>query len=333
MTLGLGIDTSFDDTAVALVRDGREILSNLTVSQYAEHAEFGGVIPERASRLHVETVFPLLEALQRDTGVALTDVDFIAATHRPGLIGSLLVGVTVGKALSMALGRPLVGINHLEAHVHAALMADSTLAYPFLALLISGANTLLLDCPEFDVYKRVGATKDDAVGECIDKCGRHLGLAMPAGPALERLALTGNPKSRRFPRPLKNSPDGDFSFSGLKTAVLYALRDDPDLVREDVAAALLEAIADVLVTKTLRVARNLGRGTVVLCGGAAANLQIRRRFDSEGKKHGVRVVYPGLALCTDNAAMVAGLGHEKFRRGQRSGLDLAVEAQAPFPSP
>ena len=326
MTLGLGIDTSFDDTAVALVADGRRILSNLCVSQFAEHSEFGGIVPERASRLHIEMIHPLLEKSLSDTGTALRDLDFVAVTNRPGLIGSLLVGVTTAKALSMALGIPLIGVNHLEAHIYAAFMDCEDLDFPFVSLLISGANTLIFSNREHRDFDVLGGSLDDAVGECIDKCGRFLGLALPAGPAVEKLALEGDPGTRPFPRPMIGSGDLNFSFSGLKTALVYALRDDPDLSPADAAAALLDAIADVLVKKTFRAAAQEGVSTIVLCGGAAANRQIREAFAARGAAERIRVVHPSKILCTDNAAMVAGLAHHLFLRGEHSSLDLPVEA-------
>ncbi|MCA9322704.1 MAG: tRNA (adenosine(37)-N6)-threonylcarbamoyltransferase complex transferase subunit TsaD [Planctomycetes bacterium] len=332
MTLGLGIDTSFDDTAVSLVEDGRHILCNLTVSQFAEHAEFGGVIPERASRLHVQMIFPLVERALAETGKDLSAIDYVAVTNEPGLVGSLLVGVTVGKALAMALGKPLVGVNHLEAHVHSGFMAEPELRYPFLSLLISGANTLILESRAHGDHRQIGATRDDAVGECIDKCGRHLGLGLPAGPALQKLAFEGDPKVRPFPRPFIDAAHFDFSFSGLKTAVLYALRDDPSLRREDVAASLLDAIADVLVTKTMKAAARTGLNTIVLCGGAAASAQVRAAFAERAEPQGLRVIYPGLALCTDNAAMVAGLGFEHHRRREHAGFALEVRSTVSWKS-
>jgi N6-L-threonylcarbamoyladenine synthase len=326
MTLGLGIDTSFDDTAVALVRDGNQIEANLTVSQFAEHAEFGGVVPERASRLHVEMIFPLLtEALGR-VGKRFEDLDYIAVSNKPGLVGSLLIGVTVAKSLAMALQKPLIGVNHLEAHIHAGLMEHEDLRYPFTSLLISGANTLVLDCQGHRDYVVMGGTLDDAVGECIDKCGRFLGLPMPAGPALQELALKGDPKGLKLPRPMMRKPELRFSFSGLKTAVLYALRDNPDLKKEDVAASLLQAISDVLVGKTMPACGKLGHDKVLLCGGAAANKQIREAFEISGKKSGVKIFYPSIPLCTDNAAMVAGIAHEDFVRGEFADLSLPVRA-------
>ena len=330
MTVGIGIDTSFDDTAVAVVADGRKILSNLCISQFKEHEEFGGVIPERASRLHVQTIHPLLDRALDQAGVALADVDFIAASYQPGLIGSLLVGVTVGKALAMATGKPLIGVDHLEAHVYSPFMEHEDFEHPNVTLLISGANTLIYHCRDHDDRTILGGSLDDAVGECIDKCGRHLGLPMPAGPALQALALEGDPTKLSLPRPMLRSDDYDFSFSGLKTAVLYALRDDPTLDRRDVAAALLAAIADVLTVKTMRAAKAHGTGAVALTGGAAANLQIREAFRERGDPLGIRTVVPSIALCTDNAAMVAGLGAVLFERGVRSGMDLPVRATVPW---
>ncbi len=326
MTLGLGIDTSFDDTAVALVTDGVQIDANLTVSQFAEHAEFGGVIPERASRLHVEMIFPLVREALGSMGKRFEDIDYVAVSHKPGLVGSLLIGVTVAKALSQALGKPLIGVNHLEAHIHAGLMEHKALRYPFTSLLISGANTMVMDCQEHREYVVLGGTLDDAVGECIDKCGRFLGLSMPAGPALQELALTGDPKGLKLPRPMLRKPELRFSFSGLKTAVLYALRDNPELKKADVAASLLLAISEVLVKKTMPAAAKLGHKKVLLCGGAAANKQIRQAFEEEGEKMGIEIYYPSIPLCTDNAAMVAGIAHEDFKRQEFSGLDLPVRA-------
>lgn len=326
MTLGLGIDTSFDDTAVAVVRDGKEILANLTVSQFKDHEEFGGVIPERASRLHVQMIFPLLDNALEKAGITRDDIDYVAVTNRPGLVGSLLVGVTVGKALAMALGKPLVGVDHLESHVYSAFMGDDQLEYPFLTLLISGANTVIYENRGHGDYDIVGSTLDDAVGECIDKCGRHLGLPMPAGPALQALALEGDASKCKLARPMIGKKGAQFSFSGLKTSVLYRLRDEPDIERADVAAGLLDAIADVLSKKTLRAARERGIDTVVLCGGAAANLQIRERFDE--KADGLRIVYPGLRLCTDNAAMVAGIGYQHHIRDEHAPMSLPVSATA-----
>ncbi len=326
MTLGLGIDTSFDDTAVSLVRDGRHIEANLTVSQFAEHEEFGGVIPERASRLHVEMIFPLVREALGTTGHSFEEVDYIAVSSRPGLVGSLLIGVTVAKALAQALEKPLIGVNHLEAHVHAMLMEDAELRYPFTGLLISGANTLVLNCRGHRDYRLMGGTIDDAVGECIDKCGRFLGLPMPAGPALQALALEGDPGAVPLPRPMLNKPGLRFSFSGLKTAVLYTLRDQDDVNRADVAASLLAAIAEVLVKKTVPAAQELGHKTIVLCGGAAANRQIREAFQAATGSLGMKTLFPSLKLCTDNAAMVAGIAHEDFLLGRFDDLGLGVKA-------
>lgn len=326
MTLGLGIDTSFDDTAVAIVKDGREIISNLTVSQFADHEAFGGVLPERASRLHIEVILPLLEQALRESGITLDELDYCAVTNRPGLMGSLLVGVTTAKTLAIAKGLPLIGVNHLEAHVYAAHMEHEELNYPYLSLLISGANTLIFHHRSADDFTVLGQTLDDAVGECIDKCGRQLGLPMPAGPALQELALSGDPTVHDLPRPMLRKPGLSMSFSGLKTAVLYLLRDHPEANRSDVAASLLQAIAEVLASKVKRAAEATGTKTIVLCGGAAANLQIRECFQLMSEKRGLQVLWPSVALCTDNAAMIAGAGHEAFLRGDHDALDLPVRA-------
>ena len=326
MTIGLGIDTSFDDTAVAIVRDGREILADLTISQFADQNEFGGVVPERASRLHVETIFPLLEKALDGAGVALGDLDYIAVANQPGLIGSLLVGVSTAKALAMALERPLIGVNHLRAHVYAGFMENREVAYPLVVLLLSGANTLLLIGRGHDDLEVAGGTTDDAAGECIDKTGRCLGLALPAGPALQELAIGGDPLRYKLPRPLLRSDDYDFSFSGLKTAVAYLLRDDPGASRPDLAAGILASISDVLLEKAFRLARAEGLERILLCGGVAANLQIRAAFRRRGEAGGIRIDVPRVGLCTDNAAMIAGLGFVHYRRGECAPLDQPARA-------
>ncbi|MEZ6195033.1 MAG: tRNA (adenosine(37)-N6)-threonylcarbamoyltransferase complex transferase subunit TsaD [Planctomycetota bacterium] len=326
MTLGLGIDTSFDDTAVALVEDGNRILANLTVSQFAEHENFGGVIPERASRLHVQHLFPLLERALARAERRLEDLDYVAVTNRPGLIGSLLVGVSAGKALAMARGLPLVGVNHLEAHVYAVQMEHEDLVFPFVSLLVSGANTVIYHHRDHGDYRVLGGTLDDAVGECLDKSGRFIGLPLPAGPHLQKLALAGDAARCPMPRPMLNRPGYDFSFSGLKTAVVNTVRANPDLRPEDLAAGLLEAASDVLARKTFRAARDVGVKQVALCGGVAANLQLREAFARRAEKTGITFRHPSIPLCTDNAAMVAGLGYEHFRRGELADLDLAVAA-------
>lgn len=326
MTIGLGIDTSFDDTAVAIVRDGREILANLTVSQFADHEEFGGVIPERASRLHIEHVFPLLDRALDTAGCRLDDLDYVAVTNRPGLIGSLLVGVSVGKGIALGRGLPLVGVNHLEAHVYAAMMEHEDISYPFVSLLVSGANTVIYHHRDHGDYVVMGGTLDDAVGECLDKSGRFLGLSMPAGPRLQTLAYEGDAKRAPLPKPMLTRGGYNFSFSGLKTAVVNLVRAEPDLKVEDVAASLLDSAATVLSTKTFRAAREHRVEHVVLCGGVAANAQLRAAFDARAEREGIRCHYPSLALCTDNAAMIAGQGYQHFIRDERAELDLAVKA-------
>jgi tRNA N6-adenosine threonylcarbamoyltransferase len=326
MSIGLGIDTSFDDTAVALVRDGREILANLTVSQFADHEEFGGVIPERASRLHIQHIFPLLDRTLEHAQVQLEDLDYIAVTHRPGLIGSLLVGVSAAKAIAMARGLPLVGVNHLEAHVYAAQMEHEDIEYPFVSLLVSGANTVLYHHRDHGDYRVLGGTLDDAIGECLDKSGRFLGLAMPAGPKLQELGFQGDASRCPLPRPMLTRPGFDFSFSGLKTAVVNLVRAQPDVSVEDVSAALLDSASTVLAAKTFRAARELDVKHVVLCGGVAANAQLRQAFDARAERDGIACRYPSLRLCTDNAAMIAGIGYQHFIREEFASLDLPVAA-------
>lgn len=326
MTIGLGIDTSFDDTAIAVVRGGKEILANLTVSQFTDHQEFGGIVPERASRRHLEMLFPLAERALLTAGMGLMDIDYVAVAVEPGLVGSLLIGVTFAKSLALALDRPLTAVNHLKAHVYAGRMDHPDVPYPHLSLLISGANTLLIDVADEDDMTVIGGTIDDAVGECLDKTGRTLGLPLPAGPHLEVLAKTGDPKKIRLPRPMLSSGDFDFSFSGLKTAVLYMMRDRPDTSRADVAAALLSSASTVLVEKTMSAAKKLDRRSVVVVGGVAANLQIREAFAKRAKSDDIDVRFPSKALCTDNAAMIAGLGYVRYAKGIYSPIDQPVRA-------
>ena len=296
------------------------------MSQFAEHEAFGGVIPERASRLHIQMILPLIDEALTEADVTLDAIDYCAVANRPGLMGSLLVGVTTAKALSVAQNLPLIGINHLEAHVYAVHMEHPDLQFPYVSLLISGANTIIFHHRSHTDFQVLGCTLDDAVGECIDKCGRHLGLTMPAGPALQELALGGDETKWDLPRPMLHKPGLSMSFSGLKTAVLYLLRDNPHANREDVAASLLSAITDVLTARVQKAARESDVKSIVLCGGAAANKQIREGFDAMARRNNWQVKWPSIALCTDNAAMIAGLGHAAYLSGDRAPLDLPVKA-------
>ena len=300
----LGIETSCDETAAAVVDDGRSILSSVVSSQSDLHAPYGGVVPEIASRAHVELINDVIGQALVEAGMTHDDVDAVAAVHGPGLAGALLVGVSAAKAIAVATGRPYVGVNHHEAHVYAALLEDPALEPPFVTLVVSGGHTLLIAMEDHGQYRVLGQTVDDAAGEAFDKVARFLGLGYPGGPAIDRIALEGDPAAIAFPRPMLDDGN-DFSFSGLKTAVVQYVRKHPDVEVADVAASFQAAVVDVLVTKLLRVAETAGVDTIVIGGGVAANSELRTRLLDEGETSGLRVILPSISLCTDNAAMVA----------------------------
>ncbi|MFM8979153.1 MAG: tRNA (adenosine(37)-N6)-threonylcarbamoyltransferase complex transferase subunit TsaD [Planctomycetia bacterium] len=332
--LVLGIDTSCDDTAAGVVRLPATVLSNEVASQHDLHAAFQGVVPEIASRAHCERVTLVVERALARAGVGLADLDAIAVTHRPGLVGALMVGVTAAKALALARGLPLVGVDHIEAHAVAARAEHPTLAYPFVALVVSGGHTALYACRGPRAIERLGGTIDDAAGECFDKVAVLLGLPQPGGPQVSRLAAQGNPRAVAFPRARVEGAPLDLSFSGLKTAVLYHLkgaggrRDAPDRagLREshaDVAASFEQAVVDVLVERALRAAARERVDTLVVGGGVAANRVLRRDLAARAPA-GLRGLFPSMALCADNGAMIALRGGELLALGERAGLDLDV---------
>jgi N6-L-threonylcarbamoyladenine synthase len=300
----LGIETSCDETAAAVVDDGRSILSSVVSSQSDLHAPYGGVVPEIASRAHVDLINDVIGQALVEAGMTHDDVDAVAAVHGPGLAGALLVGVSAAKAIALATGRPYVGVNHHEAHVYAALLEDPALEPPFVTLVVSGGHTLLIAMEDHGRYRVLGQTVDDAAGEAFDKVARFLGLGYPGGPAIDRIALEGDAAAIAFPRPMLDDGN-DFSFSGLKTAVVQYVRKHPDVEVADVAASFQAAVVDVLVTKLLRVAETAGVDTIVIGGGVAANSELRTRLLDEGETSGLRVILPSISLCTDNAAMVA----------------------------
>ncbi len=300
----LGIETSCDETAAAVVVDGRNIRSSVVASQSDLHAPYGGVVPEIASRAHVELINDVIAQSLVEAGMTTADVDAVAAVHGPGLAGALLVGVSAAKAIALATGRPYVGVNHHEAHVYAALLEEPTLEPPFVTLVVSGGHTLLIEMEDHGRYRVLGQTVDDAAGEAFDKVARFLGLGYPGGPVIDRMAMDGDPSAIAFPRPMLDDGN-DFSFSGLKTAVVQYVRKHPDVEVADVAASFQAAVVDVLVAKLLRVAEVADVETVVIGGGVAANSELRTRLLDEGVTNGLRVILPSISLCTDNAAMVA----------------------------
>jgi N6-L-threonylcarbamoyladenine synthase len=324
----LGIETSCDETAVAVLDDG-EVRSNLISSQTDLHARFGGVVPEVAARAHVQALTPLLdEALER-AGTRFSDLDGVAATVGPGLVGALLVGMAAAKSVALAAGIPFVGVNHLEGHIWANFLEHGAPEPPYVCLIVSGGHTMLVHMPEVHRYEVLGQTVDDAAGEAFDKIARFLGLGFPGGPALDRLARDGDPDAIAFPRAMIESGDYDFSLSGLKTAVLRYVRAEREAGREvdpaDLAASFQEAIVDVQVAKTIAAATDKGVGTVLLGGGVVANTRLRERVEKDGAGAGLRVLFPSIALCTDNGAMIAAAGASRLARGERTPFDVPAD--------
>ncbi len=325
----LGIETSCDETAVAVVQDGFTVRSNLIAAQVHLHERFGGVVPEVAARAHVEALNPLLEEAVEAAAVDFSDLDGVAVTVGPGLVGALLVGMAAAKGLSLAAGVPLIGVNHLEGHYWANFLEHGTPQPPYVTLIVSGGHTMLAHVPEMHRHEVMGQTLDDAAGEAFDKVARLLGLGFPGGPAVDAMSVDGDPHAIAFPRAMEGSGDFDFSLSGLKTAVLRYVKAEKaagrDIHLPDLAASFQEAIVDVQVSKTVAAAKATGVPTVLLGGGVVANTRLRERLKAEGEAAGLQVLYPSLPLCTDNAAMIACLGAAKLARGERTSLDIAAD--------
>jgi N6-L-threonylcarbamoyladenine synthase len=320
----LAIETSCDDTAAAVVADGRVVRSSVVSSQVDLHAAFGGVVPEVAGRAHLELITTVVDRALAQAGMDGPDVDAVAATIGPGLIGSLLVGVSAAKAYALAWGVPFVGVNHLEGHLQAAFIEEPTLALPAMVLLVSGGHTLLVLMGRDGSYRLVGRTIDDAAGEAFDKVARYLGLGYPGGPVIDALAETGDPAAVAFPRGLWG--DGyDFSFSGLKTSVITYVRKHPDTPIPDLAASFQEAVVDVLVDKARRAAAEWGAVSICIGGGVAANSALRRRVEQVAAEDGLRAFIPSRAMCTDNAAMVGATAWYRLGRDGPSPLDIGAD--------
>jgi N6-L-threonylcarbamoyladenine synthase len=322
-TIVLGIETSCDETAAALVMGGTDVLSSVVSSQVDLHAQFGGVVPEIASRAHLDLIMPVVARAVVEAGVDDRRIDAVAATVGPGLIGALLVGVSAAKALALVWDVPFVAVNHLEAHLYAALLEDPDLELPLVVLLVSGGHTLLISMEGHGRYRLLGQTIDDAAGEAFDKVARYLGLGYPGGPAIDRDALQGDPQAIDFPRPMLN--DGlDFSFSGLKTAVVNHVRKHPDVSTADVAASFQQAVVDVLVTKARRAAREVGAKALAIGGGVAANSLLREQLLDACEEDGLRGFLPSRSMCTDNAAMIASTGWYRLQHAGPSALDTGA---------
>lgn len=321
----LAIETSCDETSAAVVAGGTKILSNIVSSQIKAHERFGGVVPEIASRKHLEAIGPVVNAALQEAGVVFADLDAIAVVPGPGLVGALLVGVATAKSLAYALRLPLVAVHHLEGHIYANFLAEPQIAFPLVCLVVSGGHSSIVYLKDHGEYELLGQTRDDAAGEAFDKVARVLELGYPGGPAVEKLAAGGNPEAIAFPRAWLGD-SLDFSFSGLKTAVLNyvhrAQQNGEEVCLPDLAASFQEAVVDVLVEKTLKAALEKKAAAVALAGGVAANRALRYRLIEQGNEKGIRVYFPPIELCTDNAAMVACAAQYKLQRGETASWTL-----------
>ena len=317
--LTLGVESSCDETSVAVVRDGREILSNMISSQIEIHRLFGGVVPEIASRKHVSAILPMLDLALEEAGITMEDVDLICATRGPGLIGALLVGLTAARGLALASHKPFVGVNHIRGHICANYLTHKDLEPPFVGLIVSGGHSYLIHVTDYVDFTLYGKTRDDAAGEAFDKVARAMGIGYPGGPVIDKLAKEGE-ETYDLPRVMLEADSYDFSFSGLKTAVLNELNQAKQKGEEirvaDMAASFQAAVIDVLVEKSFRLAKELGEKTIVLAGGVSANSALRAAMEGRGEREGVAIYYPDPVLCTDNAAMIASVGYYSHLKGE-----------------
>jgi tRNA N6-adenosine threonylcarbamoyltransferase len=327
--LVLGVETSCDDTAAAVLQDGRTILANMVSSQDEVHGPYGGVVPELASRQHIQNIMPIVDGALKKAGATTKDLDGIAVTHGPGLVGSLLVGLSLVKGMSFRSGIPYVGVNHLEAHL-LAIQLEQEVAFPYIALLASGGHTLLYCVRGVGDYVHLGGTRDDAAGEAFDKVAKMMGLGYPGGRIIDQLALGGNAKAIRFPRARLKGDAYGFSFSGIKTALWHFLKTRPEgeigLMQADIAASFQEAVVDMLVRPTIKAATAYGVGRIVLSGGVAANSRLRAKMQEEADAVGMKAFFPAPKFCTDNGAMIALTGTHWLTRGRRDDFCLNADA-------
>ncbi len=333
----LAIETSCDDTGAAVLLNGRRILSNVVSSQVSVHQKYGGVVPELASRKHIEMIVPIVTEALEEAGIRLKEIHGIAVTQGPGLVGSLLVGLSFAKSLALAARLPFVGVNHIEAHLSAIFLEEEPPRFPFIGLVVSGGHTSLFRMDGFGKLKRLGQTRDDAAGEAFDKVAKLLGLGYPGGPIIDQLSMTSSTKPIRFPRACLGKGSFDFSFSGVKTAVVNFVKAHPwspeglseEMVR-NIVAGFQEAVVDVLVKKTIQAAQHEGLKRVVVSGGVAANRLLRWRMAEEASQKKMRVYIPSPIFCTDNAAMVGVVGYEYLKRGMRAPLSLNAFSNLPL---
>lgn len=322
----LAIETSCDETAAAVVKNGREVLSNIISSQIELHKLYGGVVPEIASRKHIEKINQVIEEALVVAKITLDDIDAIGVTYGPGLVGALLVGVAEAKAISFATKKPLIGVHHIEGHISANYIEDKELKPPFLCLVVSGGHTHLVLVNDFGEYEIIGRTRDDAAGEAFDKVARAIGLGYPGGPKIDKLSREGNGQAILFPRAHISEAPYDFSFSGLKSAVLNHINSlemkHEEINRADVAASFQEAVVDVLVNRTILAANDFGMKRVAIAGGVAANSALQKAMNIACKENGLEFYYPSPIYCTDNAAMIGTAAYYEYIKGKRSGLDL-----------
>ena len=325
-TLILAVESSCDETAAAVVRNGREILSNIIYSQIDLHTLYGGVVPEIASRKHIEKINQVIEKALAEAGVTLDEIDAVGVTYGPGLVGALLVGVAEAKAIAYAAGKPLVGVHHIEGHIAANYIEHPDLEPPFLCLVVSGGHTHLVRVRDYGTFDILGRTRDDAAGEAFDKVARAIGLGYPGGPKIDRVAREGNPDAIAFPRAHVEDALYDFSFSGLKSAVLNYINGcrmkGEDFSQADVAASFQKAVTDVLVANAMHAVEEYGADTFAIAGGVASNSALRAAMQEACAKRGVKFCYPSPVYCTDNAAMIGVAAYYEYRKGTRSGWDL-----------
>ena len=321
----LAIESSCDETSAAILKNGREVLSNIISTQIETHKKFGGVVPEVASRKHIESIDEVVQEALDKANIGFNDIDHIAVTYGPGLAGALLVGLSYAKALAYTLNIPLVGVNHIEGHVSANYIEHKDLKPPFITLIVSGGHTHLVEVKDYGVYEILGRTRDDASGEAFDKVARAMGLGYPGGPIIDRLAKLGNKSAIEFPRAYMDE-GYDFSFSGLKSAVLNYLNakkmKNEEIIVEDVSASFQEAVVEVLSSKAIKAALDKNYKTIALAGGVACNSALREKITEMSKKHGIDIKYPSLVLCTDNAAMIGCAGYYSYMNGRRDDMSL-----------